>query len=133
MSRRDASPPCRKAKQLEDASKLAPPSWPAKSRSGAVDARGAGRRQQQRVPDNTFLERFSEQDGQIYLTGLSSDAAGLVAKLQASPLLRSPALSGSVQPDAAAHRDRFTLAAELASTPMGDAKATGGAHAPAPR
>jgi general secretion pathway protein L len=76
-----------------------------------------------RIPDNTFLERFSEQDGQIYLTGLSSDAAGLVAKLQASRLLRSPALSGSVQPDALSHRDRFTLVAELAGT----------VHAPAQR
>ena len=76
-----------------------------------------------RVPDNTFLERFSEQDGQVYLTGLSSDAAGLVAKLQASKLLRAPALSGSVQPDALSHRDRFTLVAELAGT----------VHAPAQR
>jgi len=84
-----------------------------------------------RIPDNTWLERFTEQDGQIYLTGLSSDAAGLVAKLQASPLLRSPALSGSVQPDAQYKRDRFTLAATLASTL--DARTAGGAHAPAPR
>jgi general secretion pathway protein L len=85
-----------------------------------------------RIPDNTYLERFSEQDGQIYLTGLSTDAAGLVAKLQASPLLRSPALSGSVQPDPAAKRDRFTLAAALASKPS-TALDAGGAHAPAPR
>ncbi len=69
-----------------------------------------------RIPDNTWLERFSEQEGQIYLTGLSSDAAGLVAKLQASKLLRSPALSGSVQPDALSKRDRFTLAADLVGT-----------------
>lgn len=70
-----------------------------------------------RIPDNTWLERFSEQDGQIYLTGQSTDAAGLVAKLQASKLLRSPALSGSVQPDALTKRDRFTLVAELAGSP----------------
>lgn len=67
----------------------------------------------QRIPDNTFLERFSQQDSQIYLTGLSTDAASLVAKLQDSPLLRAPALTGSVQPDAAAKRDRFTLVATL--------------------
>ncbi len=69
-----------------------------------------------RVPDTTYIERFSEQEGQIYLTGLSADAAGLVAKLQASKLLSSPALSGSVQPDALSKRDRFTLVAELVGT-----------------
>jgi general secretion pathway protein L len=71
-----------------------------------------------RIPDTTWLERFSQQDRQLYLTGLSSDAASLVVKLQASPLLRTPALSGSVQPDAASKRDRFTLVAELAGTPL---------------
>ncbi|HTA65134.1 MAG TPA: PilN domain-containing protein [Xanthomonadaceae bacterium] len=86
-----------------------------------------------RIPDNTFLERFSEQDGQIYLTGLSTDAAGLVAKLQGSPLLHAPALSGSVQPDAAAKRDRFTLTAELNAPPQaGASKQQGGEHASPP-
>jgi len=78
-----------------------------------------------RIPDNTYLERFSEQDGQIYLTGLSSDAAGLVAKLQASKLLRSPALSGSVQPDALTKRDRFTLVADLAGTRKAQSSSNG--------
>lgn len=84
-----------------------------------------------RIPDDTFLERFSEQEGQIYLTGLSKDAAGLVAKLQGSKLLHSPALSGSVQPDAAAKRDRFTLMAEL-NGPQASAAKTGGDHASPP-
>jgi len=101
-------------KQLEEASEGA--TFLARTRAAkppmlAVLAEISGR-----IPDNTFLERFSEQDGQIYLTGLSSDAAGLVAKLQASKMLRSPALSGSVQPDALSHRDRFTLVADLAGT-----------------
>ncbi len=78
-----------------------------------------------RIPDNTFLERFSQQDGQIYLTGLSTDAASLVAKLQGSPLLKAPALTGSVQPDAAAKRDRFTLTATL----VGHGKPVAGASA----
>ncbi|MEO7478864.1 MAG: PilN domain-containing protein [Lysobacteraceae bacterium] len=75
-----------------------------------------------RIPDNTYLERFSEQDGQLYLTGLSSDPAGLVAKLQASSLLRTPALSGSVQPDATSKLLRFTLAAQLVGTPAAGVK-----------
>ena len=85
-----------------------------------------------RIPDNTFLERFSEQDGQIYLTGLSTDAAALVAKLQGSKLLHSPALSGSVQPDAAAKRDRFTLAAELSGVPQPATTGQGGENASPP-
>ncbi|MBS0213053.1 MAG: PilN domain-containing protein [Proteobacteria bacterium] len=87
-----------------------------------------------RLPDTTFLERFSQQDNQIFLTGLSTDAASLVAKLQDSPLLRSPALAGSVQPDAASKRDRFTLNATLVSAappapPAAAASASGGSHA----
>ncbi len=92
-----------------------------------------------RIPNNTSLERFSEQEGQIYLTGLSMGATGLVAKLQPSKLLREPALSGSVQPDSAVTgRDRFTLVAALA-TPAAAAAArngspdNGAAHAPAQR
>jgi general secretion pathway protein L len=67
----------------------------------------------QRLPDNTWIERFSQSDKQIFLTGTSAEAAGLVQRLQGSPWLRAPALSGSVQPDAASGRDRFTLTAEL--------------------
>lgn len=86
----------------------------------------------QRIPDNTFLERFSEQDGQIFLTGLSTDAASLVGKLQGSPLLRNPALSGSVQPDTAVKRDRFTLSANLAGPGKGArAGASAGKDTPA--
>lgn len=84
-----------------------------------------------RIPDNTYIERFSEQDNQIYLTGLSADAPGLVAQLQSSKLLHAVALSGTVQPDAATHRDRFTLVAELPKLPV--ATPTGDAHAPAAR
>jgi general secretion pathway protein L len=86
-----------------------------------------------RVPDNTYLERFSEQEGQIYLTGQSGDAPSLVAQLQSSTVLRAPALSGSVQPDAATKRDRFTLVAELAAAPTTSPMPAGAAHAPAQR
>lgn len=75
----------------------------------------------QRLPNNTWIERFSQSDQQVFLTGTSAEATALVQRLQASPLLRAPALSGSVQPDAATGRDRFTLTAELAEP----------AHAPA--
>ena len=106
-------------KQLEEASEGA--SFLARTRAAKPSMLAVLADVTARVPDNTYLERFSEQDGQIYLTGLSGDAAGLVGRLGASKLLRAPALSGSVQPDALSHRDRFTLVAEL----------TGTVHAPA--
>ena len=68
----------------------------------------------QRLPNSTSIERFSQSEKQIFLTGTSTEAAALVLRLQGSPYLRAPALSGSVQPDAASGRDRFTLTAELA-------------------
>jgi general secretion pathway protein L len=106
-------------KQLDEASEGA--SFLARTRASKPPMLAVLAEVTARIPDNTYLERFSEQDGQIYLTGLSSDAAGLVGRLQASRMLRAPALSGSVQPDALTHRDRFTLVAELSGT----------AHAPA--
>jgi general secretion pathway protein L len=67
-----------------------------------------------RLPNSTWIERFSQSDKQVFLTGTSTEATALVQRLQGSSLLRTPALSGSVQPDAATGRDRFTLTAELA-------------------
>ncbi len=67
-----------------------------------------------RVPDGSWLERFSVNDDKVALVGLSQQASGLVAALQPSPFLRSPALSGSVQADPRNRRDRFTVAADLA-------------------
>ncbi len=72
-----------------------------------------------RLPDNTYLEKIAVEDDRLMLIGLSSEAAALPARLEGSPLWRSPALSGALQPDPRAGRDRFTLTADLAIT--GDA------------
>lgn len=66
-----------------------------------------------RLPDSTYLEKMSIEGDQLVLIGLSSEASSLIAKLQGSPLWRSPALSGALQPDPASRRDRFTLTAQL--------------------
>lgn len=63
------------------------------------------------LPDDTYLERFSFDDGQLNLTGQSSQAAQLIGSLQASGELRNPALAGSIQPDARTGKDRFTITA----------------------
>lgn len=67
-----------------------------------------------RLPDSTYLEKLSIEDDRILLIGLSQEASSLVRVLEGSPLWRSPALTGAVQPDPRSGRDRFTLTAELA-------------------
>nr|WP_295381816.1 PilN domain-containing protein [Pseudoxanthomonas sp.] len=66
-----------------------------------------------RLPDGTYLEKMSIEGDRLVVIGLSQEASSLVAKLQGSPLWRSPALSGALQPDQARRRDRFTLTAQL--------------------
>lgn len=67
-----------------------------------------------RLPDSTYLEKFSIEGDRILMIGLSSEASSLVSRLEGSPLWRSPALAGALQPDPMTRMDRFTLVAELA-------------------
>ena len=71
-----------------------------------------------RLPDSTYLEKLSIEDTRILLIGLSSEAPSLVQRLEGSPLWRSPALAGALQPDPRSGRDRFTLTAELVVAPV---------------
>lgn len=70
-----------------------------------------------RLPDNTYLEKLAIEGDQVLLIGLSTEASALVPRLEGSPLWKSPALTGALQPDPRTHRDRFTLTAELAIKP----------------
>lgn len=63
------------------------------------------------LPDSTWLERISFSNGEVSMSGQSDEAAKLVELLQGSSLLRSPALSGPIQPDARTRKDRFTITA----------------------
>lgn len=67
-----------------------------------------------RLPDSTYVEKLSIEDDRILLIGLSNEASSLVRRMEGSPLWRSPALAGALQPDKRSGRDRFTLTAELA-------------------
>ena len=80
-----------------------------------------------RLPLTTYLERVSVENDQLLISGLSSDAAGLVAQLDGARTWRTPALSGALQPDPQSRRDRFTLTAALAIGPA--PPAAGGADA----
>lgn len=87
-----------------------------------------------RIPDDTYLEKLSMENGQLQLIGFSSDASGLVQKLEGSKLWRSPALAGALQPDPRTGRDRFTMTAELAiAAAPGQAKNGEAADAQRPR
>jgi general secretion pathway protein L len=70
-----------------------------------------------RLPDNTYLEKLAIEGDHVLLIGLSSEASALVPRLEGSPLWKSPALTGALQPDPRTRRDRFTLTAELAIKP----------------
>lgn len=63
------------------------------------------------LPDDTWLERLNFSRGEVTLSGQSGQAAKLVELLQGSTLLRSPALSGPIQPDVRTQRDRFNITA----------------------
>lgn len=70
-----------------------------------------------RLPDGTWLEKVSIEDDRLVVIGLSNEASALVRRLEPSPLWRSPALTGALQPDPRSGRDRFSLVAELAERP----------------
>jgi general secretion pathway protein L len=63
------------------------------------------------LPDDTWLERMNFSRGEVSLAGQSGQAAKLVEILQGSTLLRNPALSGPIQPDARSGKDRFNITA----------------------
>lgn len=75
-----------------------------------------------RLPDGTYLEKFSVEGDRMMLVGFSAEASSLVGKLEGSPLWRSPALTGVLQSDATTGRDRFTLSATLSARPAPQAK-----------
>lgn len=66
-----------------------------------------------RLPDDTYLEKLAVENDRLLLIGLSGEASALVKALEDSPLWRSPALAGALQPDPRTRRDRFTVTAEL--------------------
>ncbi|MCY7313371.1 MAG: PilN domain-containing protein [Pseudoxanthomonas sp.] len=81
-----------------------------------------------RLPNNTYLEKLSITGDRLLMTGFSPEPSALVAKLEGSALLKSPALSGPLQPDLRAGMDRFSITAELAPAApaaAGAADATG--------
>lgn len=66
-----------------------------------------------RLPDDVFLTRLSIEQDRVTLSGLARASGEVIPLLQASPLLRAPALAGMVQKDPTSGRDSFTVVAQL--------------------
>ncbi len=79
------------------------------------------------LPDDTYLERLSFDGQQVTIHGLSSQASALLQALQGSERLHDPSLSGPIQPDPRAGKDRFQITAGFGPKPQESA------DAPAPR
>jgi len=79
-----------------------------------------------RVPDGTWLEKFSIQGDQLLLIGSSNDAPSLVARMEGSRLWRKPALVGALQSDTESGHSRFTLTAQLVEAPAAALEAADG-------
>ena len=64
-----------------------------------------------RLPPDTWLQRFSMNQGQVQLQGQSREASALIGLLQKSPVLEGPALQGAITPDARTNKEQFLIAA----------------------
>lgn len=66
------------------------------------------------LPDDTYLQRLSVQNNdQVSLQGQSDHAASLIEQLAKVTSISNPSLSGTLQPDAQTHKDRFNVTATL--------------------
>jgi general secretion pathway protein L len=69
-----------------------------------------------RLPDDTWLERFTLDDGgQIGFQGQSAKAASLVDALQGSRLIANPGFQGVIQRDPTTGKERFYMVAQVQS------------------
>lgn len=64
-----------------------------------------------RLPEDTWLQRFQYNQGQVQLQGQSKEASSLIALLQQSPVLEAPALQGAITPDQRTGKEQFLIAA----------------------
>jgi general secretion pathway protein L len=65
------------------------------------------------VPDDAWVTDLSVNGNRVTFTGLSASAAGLIAMLEASPLLRGPTFTSPVMKSPDAKGERFTVEMEI--------------------
>jgi general secretion pathway protein L len=64
------------------------------------------------LPDDTWLEQLRLNEGKLWLRGLSSAPAQLIALLDQSPRIANPSFDGAIQPDARYGQERFQIQAD---------------------
>lgn len=65
----------------------------------------------QKLPKHTSLVRLSINRGEVQIQGNSQEAASLIAILQQSVTIQSPALQGAITPDARTQKEQFLIQA----------------------
>lgn len=65
------------------------------------------------LPQDTFLNVYSNRDGTIQLSGSANSAPDLIPKLEQSPLLKDVVQRGTIFKDAQTAKDRFNLEAKV--------------------
>lgn len=85
----------------------------------------------ERLPDDTWLERLTFRDGSLEIAGQSAESTKLIALLQESRILSTPAFMGQISPDARTQKERFTLSARYRLRPGADQPPAPAADAPA--
>lgn len=64
------------------------------------------------VPDHSWVRHWVLHEGRLTLHGESSDTADLIARLEASPLLRNVRYDAAITRDTGSGKDRFKLSAD---------------------
>jgi general secretion pathway protein L len=65
------------------------------------------------LPEDTYLQSYSNRDGIIQLTGFSGSSSDLAIRLEKSPLLKDVVQKGIISKDTGSGKDRFTFEAKL--------------------
>jgi general secretion pathway protein L len=73
-----------------------------------------------RLPDDTWLEQLRLNEGKLWLRGLSTAPAQLIALLGESPRIANPSFDGAIQPDARYGQERFQIQADYRDLEAGD-------------
>ena len=64
------------------------------------------------LPNDTFLQNYTNRDGIIQLVGLSGSSSDLNIKLEKSPLLKDVVQKGIISKDSMTGKDHFTFEAK---------------------
>jgi general secretion pathway protein L len=64
------------------------------------------------LPDDTWLEQLRLNEGKLWLRGLSSAPAQLIAVFEESRRVSNPSFDGAIQPDPRYGKDRFQIQAD---------------------